>query len=552
MAQLLSQNTLSFRATNNTRFIPESMITQMTEVFGDIAMGMRRLGYLNQYLMDAYYVVSKLAGKKSLLTAGIPRSLIDSQSVNELRSNMTFMQLAIANAPHDILTAEWDLQKAVDAVVENLFLSKRLQIVDLSTSVSHYRYTCVKDGRANVVGGVLSPNLKAEFETDVAIFADVDNYTAHKTGTRLPTYTSIIGGIFEPFSGANLFNRAHLSATALMSHGSIKESDEASRSALVIVSELSPSDLEHLAAAKADNMYYHVNEDREFELIYKKNLEGLRVKTADLPFADVVYTNDAATLILACQSFDETSVYAYKKKSIDKNTWRSRFLDIDGHLKQFSTEERFVFTIDDQAIAIQTNLLSLLHLRKRSNAVLIDDSNIAKWTTDAMLAPFIALSLTNRDLLEGVGTEAISNPAFIQTAHLLVSALEPIMRTRHFKIIVRDLIRRTANKAPEDVRESSYQKLHQTHLLRQVQVEAALYIMKTVGMIDVLQSEDTDEYVGGIIGDFCSSLTGDSRTEATQCELSDIFNAVLLRSNYYQHLIGAELIDVDHAIEELE
>jgi hypothetical protein len=551
MVHLFEQNTLSFRAKTN-RFMPESMLKQMTEVFAEISMGLRRTGYYNQYLDDVLYVLAKLASKESLLTSGIPKSVADSRSVTELRQNYTFNSLAISNAPDILVTAEWDLQKACDTVLEALYLSKRLRIVDLSTSVSHYRYSNIVDGRSNLVGGVLSPHVKPEYNSDVAVFASIDNITNHKTGTKLPSYTDILTGMTEPLNKSNMFAHSHIASTALMSHCHITESDEKSRSTLLCIANLAPDDLAHLAAVKADGVFYHFDRIGDaVTLVYKKELQGLRLKADDLPFADVVYTTDPATLLLSCQPFEEKSAFVYRKKAIDQRSWSCRFLDIDKHTLEFNSDERFVATIENSSLAIQTNLLSLLSLRRRLNAVMLEDHNIRDWMTGAMMAPIVALSLSDNQILDDSLTPS-SNPAFIQTSHLLVASLEPIMKTRQFKMIVRGLIRRIAGKADSDMRDLSYQKLHQVHLHKQLQIDVALFILKSIGVINgVRVATDDQTYVDEVLTRFGHSVEGPDAV-ITSVKIDTVVKSVLKRSHYFAHLIGAELVDMNQSLDDID
>jgi hypothetical protein len=551
MKALLEQHTFSFVAKAGKGFIPKSIITDMAETFTELAIGMRRLGYYNDYLMDSYYIIAKLAGNDSLITAGIPKSVADSRAVAELRANLTFTQLALQHAPENIVTAEWDLQHAVDTVVEQLYLSKRIQPKDLSTSVAHYRYTNVIDGRSNVVGGVLSPHLTTTFDTEVAVFTELDNLTKHRDGTKLPTYSAVLSGMFEPLSTTNIFNRAHQASVSLLSIGRIHEGDDDSRSTLLNISQISENDVLHLAAAKADALYYHVTDDRELVLIFKKELNGLRVKMEELAFADVVYTDDPSTLILCCESFDEKTAFVYKKKSIDEKSWRSRFLDIAPHLRNFSTESKFQFIVDNNSLSVQTNLVSLLHLRARTRAELIHDQHVADWMTDSFIAPFVALSVVMPELRAMADDEYVVEPGFIQLGHIIASALEPIMRTRHFQVVVEDLIRRAANRSPKEAREASYQKLHQAHLLKQVQIEAALFIMSSIGLTtDISLISGSSRMSDDVIDLFRTAFNVSDATSSI--DVNTIYETVLGKSHYYQHLIGAALADIDKSMQEMD
>jgi hypothetical protein len=242
----------------------------------------------------------------------------------------------------------------------------------------------------------------------------------------------------------------------------------------------------------------------------------------------------------------------YNKKSIDDKSWRSRFLDITRHIRNFASESKFQFVVDDQSLSVQTNLVNLLHLRARTRAVLIHDEHVADWVTDSFLTPFVTLGVVMPTLNAMATEEYVADPAFIQLSHILAAALEPVMKSRHFQIVVEDLIRRAANRAPAEAREASYQKLHQAHLLKQVQIEAALFIMKTVGLtadidVDLTTEGRHSEFVKQMLHDACG-LSDDQK----ELEISSIYANVLKKSHYYQHLIGAALADIDRTLEELE
>lgn len=479
------------------KFSPQFLFDEFQRACNRLGLVVAKMGYNYDALNDAMYVIYTALNDRGSLSNRLPAEVINSGEFAELSSNLTFVIAAFAAAVKKPRDGAWNLRSNMGKVIQIFNLSDRYDIVTMATAVAHMRYTSVVDPRSNLLGGVLSYSAPIKHRTDVALFHSQSAAVPLMQAVRLERYSESFSALVSPTQGWDIMDTAHDIVESIVSVGRVRETDDMPRSTLWVLGTLSANDLIHIAVHYADKVYLpRLSSDKsvslDTRLIFEKDLKGKRLFADSIPFEGKIYTQDARTLLLGCDSFDSELSFDMTGQFMPDFVWNTLMVDQPSDIQwDFNGGRDVAVQIGESKINCSLLMTDLTRHIERDEARMIRQP----FTAGVIDAAFQAIHDAKDWVLaqpSSANNPAIRERLLAQVGHQLHSMYEKMSSSDMFQDVLETVIRRMAKSVPPDLRDETYMSLEQANYRLQVSTAIVGYIYERLQMMSADSGDDTD------------------------------------------------------------
>lgn len=463
------------------KFSPVFLLTEFKTMCSRLGRALSKIGYNYDALHDSLYAVYTYLTCKGSIATRLPAEVANSGELAELVANVTFVAAAYKMAIKQPRDGNWNLRNNMAKAIQILNLSDRYDIVSIATAVGHCRYSNVVDPRSNLLGGVLSFAAPIWHKPEVALIHE------HKTNgvgllqaVRLERYSESFNGLISPVQGWDVNRAAHDIVESVVSVARISELDDDPRSTLWTIGALDPLDLIHIAVHKADRVFLPKSKSTETSLdnrlVFEKDLKGLRLFAASVPFEGVVQTADAATLLLCCQSFDNELTFDMSGQAVPDFVWDTLIVNDQADIVWDYNGKRKI----DVDVA-GTTVSALLDMTDLTRNIARDTARMMRLDVTAPIMDAAFTAIHEATTWVASHPSVASNPGALarleaQVGHQLFSMYERMSESPLFQDVLSQVIRRMAGSVPPAKRDDTYMTMEQMNYRLQISVELVGYI----------------------------------------------------------------------------
>lgn len=509
------------------KFTPASLMAEYERILSDLGRRVAQIGFTLHYFNDALYCIRTFfaLGTSKALVNQISQTVLQSTEFNDLLVNMTLVEMALnmENNIPDSMTTHHTLMESIRATVKMLSLSTRYQTVTLATAIAPYRYQPITDERSNLVGGLLSYAVKFHHQITVGMFDEIPELLNATQATVLNRETDDLTAVIAPLTGKDILKPVHDGCFHLLSAMSCGER-ETDRSVLAVIDLLSKADLAHIAAAYCDTVYIipgvmAEEQMREPELIFAKDLKKKRILSESLPFEGIIYTNDPATIIIACDEFGAEIPLDMSAQDVPPETWDKFILNTPKLKlqKKYNTVKNISVEIGAEPIAVTIDLPSLLRHNNRNCAGVVYNPISSQVYTGAIAAILDCFDYVVKTVDGEEERRKLALGLGMQSCHMLSNLLVSALESTLYKGMVEDIVRRFVRKSSKRQKDLTYKSLYRANYRRQIELTLSFLILTR---LNILQHPD------------------DNTMSAADVE--NKVSAFLQLNNYFDMLIGSE------------
>lgn len=478
------------------KFTPAFLFDQFQQVCNRLGRLIAKIGYNYDALHDAMYVVFTGLNERGTLHDKLPKEVLDSAEYAELSTNLTFVLGAYSAAITRPRGADWTFRNALSRTLQVLNLSARYEIVSLATATAHCRYTSLIDPRSNLLGGVLSYAAPIKHPIDVVL--------AHQhVGSSIPLleviplerYTEPFNALVSPVNGWDVLATAHEIVESIVTVTQVKETDDAPRSRLWQIDSLDERDLMHLAVLNADQVYLprvtaNGRQAVDSRFVFAKKLNGRRLFADDIPFEGRVFTTDAATLLLCCDSFDATIPFDMTGFAYPPAFFETLIVnDPQEILVEFGGSRDVDVRVAGRDLKVTISLVELTRQIEREGARLLRSPRAGA----VLASAFRAIHGAYEWVLSTPSAQAnvaVQERLRAQVSHQIGALYEQLASAGLFDGALDWVLRRLAKSVPPELRDETYMTLEQEDYRRQVAVELVGFVYETLQLLPKSETED--------------------------------------------------------------